>query len=212
VADLLRPEQLAYVTTWADEIRSEPEWSRAEAWHWVTVPDGQTYDSALKNPEGDVVEAISRFEAVLADRARPNLEGVRALKWLSHLVGDLHQPLHVGRGDDHGGNDVLVLWFNEPTNLHAVWDSGIIESTRLSFSELADLVDQATPSEASEWQAAGPRAWATESQELRAACYELGDHKLSFRYVHDHWPTAQRRLLQAGARLAGELNRLLGSR
>jgi nuclease S1 len=211
VAQLLAPEQLAYVTTWADEIRSEPQWSRAEAWHWVTVPDGRTYESSAKNPEGDVLEAISRFEMVLADGGRPRIERARALKWLSHLVGDIHQPLHVGRGDDHGGNDVLVLWFNEPRNLHAVWDSGFIEFSGLSFSELADLVDHPTPDEVVEWQSAPPSTWAAESQRLRDACYELGDHKLSFRYVHDHWPTVQRRLLQAGVRLAGELNRLLAA-
>ena len=211
IAELLAPEQLAYVTTWADEIRSEPDWAKADPWHWVTVPDWQTYDSAPKNPGGDVLEAIDRFERVLADRTAPKRERMQALKWLSHLVGDLHQPLHVGRGDDHGGNDIVVLWFNEPTTLHSVWDSKVIDTSQLSFSELADFVDHSTPEQVREWQASGPRDWARESQDLRAACYEMGDRKLSFRYVHDHWPTVQRRLLQAGVRLAGELNRLLGT-
>jgi nuclease S1 len=210
VADLLAPEQLAYVTTWADEIRVEPDWAKSEPWHWVTIPDGQTYESTPKNPGGDVLEAIARFEKVLADRAAPRPERTQALKWLGHLVGDLHQPLHVGRGDDHGGNDVLVLWFEEPTNLHAVWDTKLIERTALSFSELTDLLDHPTPEEVRDWQARGPREWAEESQQLRRACYELGDHRLAYRYIHDHWPTVQRRLLQAGVRLAGELNRLLG--
>jgi hypothetical protein len=211
VAELLAPEQLTYVTNWADEIRSESEWTKADPWHWVTIPDGQTYDSSQKNPGGDVLEAIARFEKVLADRTAPKLERTRALKWLSHLIGDLHQPLHVGRGDDHGGNDVVVLWFNEPTNLHSVWDSKIIEDSRLSFSELAELVDTPTPEQVRDWQAGGPNDWARESQQLRGACYEFGDRKLSYRYVHDHWPTVQRRLVQAGVRLAGELNRLLGT-
>jgi hypothetical protein len=211
VADLLAPEQLAYVTTWPDEIRPEPEWAKGDPWHFVNVPDGQTYESARKNPGGDILEAIPRFEAVLGDRKAPRVARVEALKWLSHLVGDLHQPLHVGRGDDHGGNDVLVLWFDEPTNLHAVWDSKIIDSRELSFSELADLLDHATPEQLREWQGTGPLDWARESQALRAACYELGDRRLSVRYVHDHWPTVQRRLLQAGVRLAGQVNRLLGT-
>jgi hypothetical protein len=210
VAELLAPEQLAYVTTWADEIRSEPDWAKADSWHWVTVPDGQAYETTQKNPGGDVLEAIARFEKVLRDPTSPKLQRVQALKWLSHLVGDLHQPLHVGRGDDHGGNSVLVLWFNEPTNLHAVWDSKVIDSSQLSFSELADLLDHPTPDQLRDWQGGGPLDWARESQELRGACYELGDHKLSFRYIHDHWPTIQRRLLQAGVRLASELNRVLG--
>jgi S1/P1 Nuclease len=209
VAELLAPEQLAYVTTWADEIRSEPEGAKAEAWHWVTIPDGQTYESTQKNSAGDVWEAIPRLEQVLADRKASRLERTQALKWLSHLIGDIHQPLHVGRGDDRGGNELLVLWFNEPSNLHAVWDSKIIESNQLSFSEIAELVDWPSPVELREWQASGPSDWARESQQLRGACYELGDRKLSYRYIHDHWPTVQRRLLQAGVRLAGELNRLL---
>jgi hypothetical protein len=211
VRDLLGPEQLAYVTTWADEIRSEPDWARAEPWHWVTIPDGQTYESSAKNAGGDVLEVIGRFEKVLADRAAPPTERAQALKWLSHLVGDIHQPLHVGRGDDHGGNDVLVLWFGEPTNLHAVWDSKIIEHSQLSFSELADLVDHPTLDEMRLWGASRPSEWATESQSLRAACYAMGDRRLSYLYVHDHWPTVQRRLLQAGVRLAAEINRLLGA-
>ncbi|HSB60521.1 MAG TPA: S1/P1 nuclease, partial [Vicinamibacteria bacterium] len=211
VAGLLSPEQLAYVPTWADDIRSEPKWAMAEPWHWVTIPDGQTYESAPKNPGGDVLEAISRFQKVLADRRAPKLERAQAVKWLAHLVGDLHQPLHVGRGDDRGGNDVLVLWFNEPTNLHAVWDGKLVERTELSFSELADLLDHATPEEVRGWQTSSPLDWAAQSQQLRGACYEMGDRRLSYRYFHDHWPTVERRLLQAGVRLAGELNRLLGA-
>jgi hypothetical protein len=212
VADLLAPEQLAYVTTWPDEIRPEPDWAKGDPWHWVTIPDGQTYESAPKNPGGDILEAIPRFEKILADRKAPRVERVQALKWLSHLVGDLHQPLHVGRGDDHGGNDAPVLWFDEPTNLHAVWDSKVIDSKQLSFSELADLLDHPTAEQLREWEGTSPREWARESQSLRAACYEMGDGRLSVRYVHDHWPTIQRRLLQAGVRLAAELNQLLGTR
>jgi len=212
VAELLAPEELAYVGTWADEIRSEPAWTKAESWHWVTILDGQTYDQATKNPAGDVVEAIARFEKVLADRSTPRSERVQALKWLAHLVADPHQPLHVGRGDDHGGNDVLVLWFGEPSNLHTVWDTKIIEKAELSFSELAGLVDHPTPDQVSAWQAGGPQEWALESRQLRDRCYEVGDRRLSFRYLHDHWPTVQQRLAQAGVRLAGELNRLLGGR
>jgi nuclease S1 len=211
VRELLAPELLAYVTTWSDEIRSEPAWAKGEPWHWVTIPDGQTYEAAEKNPGGDILEAISRFERVLADRTAPRLERVQALKWLTHLIGDLHQPLHVGRGDDRGGNDVLVLWFGEPSNLHSVWDGGLIESTELSFSELADLVDHPTADEVREWQRSGPGDWARESQQLRGACYELGDRRLSYRYGHDHWPTVERRVRQAGVRLAGELNRILGA-
>jgi hypothetical protein len=209
VAELLAPETLAFVGTWADEIRPEPEWAKGDPWHWVTVPDGQAYETTQKNPGGDVLEAIGRFEKTLADRNAPRIERTQAIKWLAHLIGDLHQPLHVGRGDDRGGNETVVLWFGEPTNLHSVWDGRIIEQSELSFTELAELVDHATPEQVREWQRGGPLEWATESQRLREQVYTLGDRRLSYKYVHDQWPTVQRRILQAGLRLADRLNRLL---
>lgn len=211
VADLLGPDTLAYAATWADEIRSEPDWAKAETWHWVTIADGTTYAASPKNPTGDVLEAIARFEAVLADRNAPKNDRAQALKWLTHLIGDLHQPLHVGQGDDRGGNEVVVLWFGEPTNLHSVWDEKLIASSQLSFSELAESVDHPTPEELRAWQAGSAVDWARESMELRGSCYALGDRRLSYRYVHDHWPTVERRIAQAGVRLAGMLNRLLAS-
>lgn len=209
VQDLLAPEQLAYVTTWADEIRSEPAWAKADPWHYASVPDGQAIDATARNPAGDVLEAFSRFEKALGDRSAPRAERVQALKWIAHLVGDLHQPLHVGRSEDQGGNGVVVLWFGEPSNLHTVWDSTIIQHSELSFTELAELVDHATEAEMRGWRAARPADWAHESQELRAAVYSIGDRRLSWKYVHDHWPVVQRRILQAGVRLAATLERLL---
>lgn len=211
LADLIAPETLAFVTTWADEIRTEPEWAKGDPWHWVTVPDGQTYETAQKNPGGDVLEALGRFQKTLGDRTAPRIERVQALKWLAHLTGDLHMPLHVGRGDDRGGNDTLVLWFGDPTNLHSVWDSKFIEHSELSFTELAELLDRPTAEQVRDWQRGGPLDWAGESQRLREQVYTLGDRRLSFKYVHDQWPTVQQRILQAGIRLAGEINRLLGA-
>jgi hypothetical protein len=210
VADLLGPETLAFAGTWSDEIRSEADWAKGDPWHWVTIPDGQTYDAAAKNPAGDVLEALARFEKVLGDRSAPRADRVQALKWLTHLVGDLHQPLHVGRGDDRGGNETVVLWFGDPSNLHSVWDSKLIEQSELSFSELVELVDRGTPEQVRDWQRGGPREWADESQRLREQVYAIGDRRLSFKYVHDQWPTVQRRIVQGGVRLAGMLNRLLG--
>jgi hypothetical protein len=210
VVALLGPERLAYVGTWADDIRSDPAWAKAESWHWVTIQPGQSYAESQKNPAGDILEAIARFERTLADQSGPRLERQQALKWLVHLVGDLHQPMHVGRGDDRGGNEQLVLWFGEPANLHGVWDSGLISRSELSASELAEKVDAATPEEVKAWQASSPLVWADESRAHLDRAYVMGDRRLSWRYLFDHWPTVERRLAQAGIRLAGLLDRVLG--
>jgi hypothetical protein len=211
VADLLGRERLAFVGTWADDIRSDPAWAKAESWHWVTIQPGETYADSHKNPAGDLIEAMARFERTLADRAAPRLERQQALKWLAHLVGDVHQPLHVGRGTDRGGNEVLVLWFSEPSNLHSVWDSGLIARVEMSSSELAEKVDVATPEEVKAWQASTPLVWADESRAYLDRLYAVGDRRLGWRYHFEHWPTVERRLAQAGVRLAGLLDRLLGA-
>jgi hypothetical protein len=210
VAALLAPERLAYVTTWADEIRSDPAWAKAETWHWVTIPMGTTYAEAKRNPTGDVLEAIARFERVLADRSAPRTERQQAIKWLAHFVGDFHQPLHVGTRDDRGGNEVLVLWFGQPSNLHSVWDHDMIDRTELSFSELAEKVDVATPEQVRAWQASSPLEWADESRRMGEKAYELGDRRLSWKYLFDHWPEVELRISQAGVRLAALLTRALG--
>jgi hypothetical protein len=209
VAELLAPERLAYTATWADDIRSDPEWAKAETWHWVTIPRGLTYAQSAKNPAGDVIEAIGRLERILADRTAPRQERRQALKWLVHLVGDIHQPLHVGTRGDRGGNDQVVLWFGEPSNLHSVWDGGLIGRSELAFSELAEKVDVASADEVRAWQAATVLEWADESRTLEETAYAIGDGRLSWRYVSAHWPAVERRIAQAGVRLAGVLDRAL---
>lgn len=212
VAAILGPERLAYVGTWADDIRSDPAWAKAETWHYVTIPAGQTYATSKKNEAGDVLEAIARFERVLADRAAPRLERQQALKWLVHFVGDIHQPMHVGAREDRGGNEVVVIWFGEPSNLHAVWDSGIIDKLELTSTELAEKVDVAGPEQVRAWQASTPLQWAEESRAAADPAYALGDRRLSFKYVFVHGPTVELRIQQAGIRLAGLLDRVLGAR
>jgi hypothetical protein len=122
-------------------------------------------------------------------------------------VGDVHQPLHVGRRADLGGNTIKVTLFNEATNLHSVWDAGLIESEKLSFSELAAFIDHPTLGEIQTWQSAPLAEWAKESKDLRDRVYRFGaDGKLSYDYAYTDVPVIKRRLVQAGVRLAGLLN------
>lgn len=206
VAELLAGESLARVGFWADEIKSDPAWEQAAPWHYVNLDDAEHYVTSAKNPKGDVIEAIQRFAAVLSDRAAPRQSRVEALKFLVHLVGDVHQPLHVGRGSDRGGNSVLVTWFDEVSNLHAVWDSDMIESTGLSYSELADFINRSTPTEVTALQASDVSEWARESQALRPTVYAIGDGRLGYTYSYRMLPIVERRLREAGVRLAGLLN------
>lgn len=207
VGDLVGPAGLARVADWPDDIRSDAVLGKdKETWHYVTIPDGETYETVEKEPKGDIVERIRHFEAVLRDPATEREARWDALAWLVHLVGDVHQPLHVGREGDAGGNAVLVLWFGEPSNLHRVWDSEMIDRTHLSFSEIVGFIDHPTPEEVETWQASDLLDWVVESMALREQVYDLGDRKLGYGYRYKNRPVVERRLLQAGVRLAGLLN------
>jgi hypothetical protein len=203
---LLGPEGLDQVSTWPDEIRSDPNWKKADPWHFISIDDAETLETTARDPAGDVLEAIQRFTAVLRDPQATRESKQEALRFLVHFVGDIHQPLHVGRRADHGGNSIKVTWFKEETNLHSVWDSGMIDNEKLSFSELAAFIDHPTLQELQTWQNAPPAEWANESKAVRDRVYQIGDGKLSYEYAYKNIPLVKRRLLQGGVRLAGLLN------
>ena len=215
-------ESLDEAATWPDEMRSAPEpfWQKtATPWHYVTL-NGIIYDHAPS--EGDALEALNRFRATLQDPKASVADKQLALRFIVHLVGDLHQPLHVGKCCDKGGNDVRVTWFGKPTNLHAAWDSAIVDDEQLSFSELAaKLMRHTSDQDVVNWWDINPRDWISESAQLREQIYANiprpkapKDKKakadalpdLSYDYVYKFTPVMERRLQQAGVRLAAYLN------
>ncbi|HXI86393.1 MAG TPA: S1/P1 nuclease, partial [Parvularculaceae bacterium] len=116
------------------------------------------------------------------------------------------QPLHAGNGTDRGGNDVKVTYMGQPTNLHAVWDSGLIDSENLSYTEWANwLEEKITKADRKAWSSVDPIVWAEESAAIRDKIYP-GSANLGFQYRFDNIATVRRRLSQAGVRIADYLN------
>jgi hypothetical protein len=181
-----------------------------EDWHWVTVPFGQTYEQSVKNPKGDIIGTIERIIAELKSKKLSPEKERENLRILVHLIGDIHQPLHVGGKNDRGGNDVKVNWFRNESNLHRVWDSEMIDDTKLSYTELAESLDIPSEAEMKMWQKASVREWGRESQSYEKEVYDVGNGKLGYRYSYLHWHIVRLRLLQAGIRLAGVLNEIYG--
>jgi nuclease S1 len=149
---------LASVSTWADETRAQ----RTAAWHYVNFhrDEGCAFDAARLCPEGDcVVGAIQTQAAVLASKA-PDAQRLTALKYLVHLVADVHQPLHAGYFDDRGGNGYQLRAFERGTNLHAVWDSALINAWPDCLASLRQWVASAREPMDTSLKSA---AWAEES-------------------------------------------------
>ncbi|MBV8685627.1 MAG: S1/P1 nuclease [Alphaproteobacteria bacterium] len=210
---LLGSESLDEAATWPDDMRSDPDpfWqATATPWHYVTV-GGSDYDAAP--PEGDAVTALRHFRAVLLDPRASLAEKQTALRFIVHLVGDLHQPLHAGAPGDRGGNAVKVTFAGKPTNLHSVWDSGLVDDEQLSFTELAERLERrTTPEEVIAWSDPDPLDWIRESVAIRPSVYPQGTTELGWDYIYKFRPVMERRLQQGGVRLAAYLNDLYAAR
>ena len=219
VRDLLAIENvttLADVSTWADQIRVQrPE---TAPWHYVNIPvhapegDPDGYDAARDCPNGAcVVAKIGQFARVLADRKVPERQRLEALKYLVHFIGDVHQPLHASNNHDRGGNEVPVTFMERQTNLHAVWDSGIIEPAVKGDERgyAMQLTRRITQAELSQWSQGDPISWANESHDAAtSAVYGELQHAgaLPDSYETQALPIVNKQLERAGVRLAKVLN------
>jgi hypothetical protein len=240
VNEILAGEDLATVSTWADEMRStqdNPEfWSRYAAnWHYVNITPGATYPSSAKSDRGDAYVALETFVAILRDEPVPEgpvREGLEfyygdlaahkaevkafALKFLVHILGDLQQPLHSGFAHDRGGNDARVTWFGESSNLHSVWDTQLVQQPDLSYTELArrlsDRIGRTPASGIRLLESAAPLAWIDEAQGMVERIYARhGDAtELGYAYAAEFMPTVEAQLIKGGLRTAYVLNNLFG--
>ncbi len=168
---LLQPgETLASISTYADEIRnSRPDTRR---FHYVNIPllasDYLPSRDCRSSDEGDcIIAALERFRLELANVKETRERRAFALKFVVHLIGDLHQPLHCADNDDRGGNDVKVTWFGpseRQQNLHGVWDYAIIErGGRKEADWFKILSGEITPEKIALFQTGAVTAWALES-------------------------------------------------
>lgn len=209
---LLGRESLAVVSTYGDEIKSIPEMRKYGSWHYVNIAPGMSYDESEKNPDGDLVAAIRTCKEKLNAETTSREDQIFYLKMLVHFVGDLHQPLHTGHAEDKGGNDINVEWFGEETNLHSVWDSRILESYGMSYTELTENYGFETKERYKEYAAGGLLDWFNESQQLVKSVYDSakdGD-RLSYAYMEEHKDTVFLQLEKGGIRLAAMLNEIFG--
>lgn len=199
----LEPGQtMASISTWADEHRNPS----SAAWHYVNFPrDNCTYDAERDCPDGRcVVGAIERQLEVVASNA-PDEKRLTALKYVIHLVGDVHQPLHAGYRDDKGGNTYQLQAFMRGSNLHALWDSGLIRSVNEDVESMTERLRRLTlPNLSRDLNVAHV---AEESCRIVALPGFYPQRLVGLEYIERFTPTLEQRLVLAGARLAGLINR-----
>lgn len=218
VKRLLGDESLADVAFWADEIRERR--SETLRWHYVDIPvrarDYRPARDCQLTPRGDcIVAALGRERAALADRTAPDARRADALRFVVHLVGDLHQPLHCADDGDHGGNDVEVKFLGKPDRLHAVWDSGLLTASRLGETGWVDRVVARLARAETRRLARGTIVdWALETHRaaVEHAYVVPRSGALGRRWIAANEPVVEWQLTLASARLARVVNEALASR
>lgn len=210
--DLLDGHSLAYVSTFADEIKADRSFSKYSPWHYVNYPLNMRYVDAEKSEYGDLVVAIERCKEIIKNENSSREERVFHLKMLIHLIGDLHQPMHASRAEDKGGNDIQVQWFGEGSNLHRVWDKNLIESYGMTYTELAFELDKVSRKERKKIQEGTIYDWVDESHQICAEIYESAEvgEKLGYQYTYKYNDLLFGQLQKGGLRLAKVLNDLFG--
>ncbi len=209
IQKLIPGQTLADVAIWADTIRGQAQWAHTKSWHFLDIADESDYESTPPAPEGDILTAITQNVADLKSSTTTLEEKKNALMFLVHFVGDMHQPLHVGRPDDRGGNSITVKFENKSTNLHALWDSGLIKKKGVDYETYArELQNQKAfdpaPYDIAEFKFS---AVISEDMALRQQIYQFhakseGSIILDAGYLKRNIASLESRLLLGGNRLA----------
>lgn len=207
---LLKGESLAEVSTYADEIKSNPLYRSYTRSHYVNLNKGQHYEFSSNNPKGDVVHAIVNCIDEIKNETNSIEKRAFYLKLLIHFVGDVHQPLHVGNSADKGGNTIRLKWFGRSTNLHRVWDTDMLAYNYIDTSTFIEQLPRLSKAQKRKIKKSDLLEWVEESHQLAQIIYTNveGKKNLDEPYYNQHFPLVQMQILKGGIRLGTLLNQL----
>ncbi len=213
IIKILGFESLAMASNWPDFIKSDPSFKYLSLWHYVNIKSGLTFnevDSALK--EDTTTNAFTKTNFLINELKKnkllPTEKKIFYLRLLIHIIGDLHQPMHLGKIEDRGGNAIKVKWFNDDVNLHQIWDEKLISFQELSYTEYAASINNTTIEQRSTWQKQTLTQWMFDTYQLSEKVYAstIPDSRLDFGYNFKFIAALNDQLLKGGVHLAGVLN------
>ncbi|MEM1250496.1 MAG: S1/P1 nuclease [Acidobacteriota bacterium] len=211
---LLDGSSLVEASTWADEIRREDKWRHMSPWHYVNLDPRVGKFEGCPEFSGCLVDALRDAAVTLGDRSRSDEDRLLALRIVVHMMGDLHQPMHVSHASDRGGNRIPVDFFGEEWNLHSLWDTGILSRRDGSWRRLARRIHQTERSIDAEWSDESLLQWVAESYRLAVDVVYPSlppDARVGRLYVEAYRPLVDQQLHKAGLRMANLLNTVLSS-
>ena len=216
IRKLLEDIPMAYWSNWGDFIKSDTtgKWEHTHQWHYINIPGNLDYQQFLKEIKSvdieNVYSQIPVLQETLKSKTASDDDKRTALYLLIHLVGDMHQPMHVGRFEDLGGNTIDVSWFGTPTNIHAVWDSRLINYENYSYTEYSKILNTINKDRKRVIQSGTLEDWLFETYQITNEIYSSikPDDELRYEYQYKYKYTVELLLQRAGLRLAQILNEI----
>jgi hypothetical protein len=192
-------------STWMDELRGDSKYDFMKKWHYVNIEKGGKYDTTIENGN-NVVKQLEIAIKNLKNRSKLSKEEINLnIKVLFHLMGDLHQPLHVGYGNDRGGNDTKFTFNGKIFNLHRIWDTDIIESKKNTTEDVLSMLSKTPKRKLKKIGKGDMVQWFNESRESLDLAYSYTD-PITDEYISKCYPVVEKLLLEGGVRLGKELN------
>ncbi|MEO6538819.1 MAG: S1/P1 nuclease [Ferruginibacter sp.] len=215
IAEILGNESVAMSSNWADFIKSDPSYNYLSNWHYINLNGGLSREQVQTYLDADTAtDAYTKINFLVTELKNESLELDKKkmyLRLLIHIVGDVHQPLHVGRLEDRGGNSIKILWFGTRYNLHQVWDEHLIELQQLSYTEYASAINYTTKEQLKSLQMQPLSQWIYQSYQIAQKIYgdiTEPDQKLEYKYNFNYLGILNQQLLEGGVHLAGLLNEI----
>jgi len=217
IQKILGDESIAMCSNWPDFIKSDHRYDKYYNWHFVNLEAGMDCDSIHRFLDADTTsDAYTKLNFLIDQLKQGTLTDSlkrEYLKLLIHIVGDIHQPLHVGHFSDRGGNRIKLLWFRDSSNLHQVWDERLLDFQMLSYTEYADAINYIHREESDRWSKMSLKDWICDSYLVAQNIYqhvESSNHKLGYAYNYRYLSTLNSQLLKGGYHLAQILNDIFG--
>lgn len=200
---------IVYWCNWLDNASHTPEYAYTKTWHYKNIDEGEDFATAAINPNGNIELALYQIIADFKNGGLDKEQAVLNLRMLVHLMGDLHQPMHLGRLSDLGGNLCKIKYFGRDANLHGVWDTNIPESAhKWSYTEWADQIDRPALYDPDYVLAGTISDWARQTWIIAKDVYGSTPEgtNISYDYVAMFTPVVEQQFLYGGLRLAHILN------
>lgn len=218
IEKIIGKQKIAYWSNWADFIKSDPDpaLNKTGSWHFVNTDANLSFEDFNKalnaSPENNLYKSYLRVKGESMEKHNLSLQQKQHnLYYIIHLFADAHQPMHVSRAEDQGGNKIEVSFFGRKTNIHRVWDSELVDNEQYSYTEYASVLDVFTKKDYARYNTSFEQTL-YESHQLANRIYKDVEYNanLSYKHIYDYKYIMEECLLKAGIRLAHELNEIYG--